>query len=386
MTLRKIDTSRLYLPERHFLLEPTASNVPESIALLNDGTGFGHYDGEYLSVLGMVTDALKQLFRSSHPTAFPVPGSAMSALEVILTNACEPGEKVLVVDTGGDAAVILETVRDSGLAAAAVGGEGVGAPVPREAIVEALLRERPKVLVLVHGDVETGIRQDLAGLREAADEAGSLLVADVSSTLGGQEVLVDEWGLDGAYACVERCLNCPPGLAVLTLSDRLLGSCHDRSSPVGSLQPRLDDLMQQVGAQGQGMSFNPTVPIGLVFCLQGALGLCLAEGLENRWRRHADAGSTMLQGLEELGFTALTAPLGRLDTVVAVRPPAEVEPADLRLELSRRYRIDVGAVEEPFVGGEDDGTRWLIGLMGVNATRPVVQHVIRALRELLGEG
>jgi alanine-glyoxylate transaminase/serine-glyoxylate transaminase/serine-pyruvate transaminase len=376
MTVRRIDTGRLQLPRRHFLLDPTAGNVPESIALLNDGAGFGHYDGEFLYVLEAVKEALARIYRTRSARVLPIPGTAADALEIVLASTCGPGDVVLVVGTGVDSRLIAGAATAAGLKVAQVGEPG-GGPVPPDLVAARARAVEPRLILAVHGDVGSGARQPIAELRPLADAVGAWLAADVGTTLAGEPVLVDDWGLDAAWASTQRCLNCPPGLALLAVGERFAAAAEARSVPVLALSARLADFMRPLG--DTGVVSNPVAPIGLVFCMYAALGLCLAEGLENRWRRHADASNLLMEGLTRIGFVPCHPPADRLATVVAVHPPAGIDAAGIRRGLNRRHHIDFGGADNHAGDG-----RWLFALMGINATRPVARHVIQAVARLLG--
>ena len=85
----------------------------------------------------------------------------------------------------------------------------------------------PKVIAVVHAETSTGVRNDIAPLRELKGDA--LLLVDCVTSLGGIPVAIDEWGVDIAYSGTQKCLGVPPGLSPLTVSDRARERFVERS-------------------------------------------------------------------------------------------------------------------------------------------------------------
>ena len=74
------------------------------------------------------------------------------------------------------------------------------------------------IIAVVHAETSTGVRNDIAPL--GAQKGDALLLVDMVTSLGGIEVLVDEWSVDIAYSGTQKCLGVPPGLSPLTVSAR----------------------------------------------------------------------------------------------------------------------------------------------------------------------
>ncbi|NIR86889.1 aminotransferase class V-fold PLP-dependent enzyme, partial [Candidatus Bathyarchaeota archaeon] len=67
-------------------------------------------------------------------------------------------------------------------------------------------------------ETSTGVTvRDLPKIGRIARENNLLLVVDAISVLGGDRLPVDEWGVDVCVAGSQKCLACPPGLAMVSV-------------------------------------------------------------------------------------------------------------------------------------------------------------------------
>ena len=143
-------------------------------------------------------------------------------------------------------------------------------------------------MCVVHGETSTGVCQPLDGLGERCREAGALLLVDCVTTLTGQPVLLDEWGVDAAFSGTQKCLNAPPGLAPFTAGERALEKLRGRKSPPRSWFFDLSLVLGYWDGEG-GRVYHHTAPINMIYALAEALRIVAEEGLEARWERHRRA-------------------------------------------------------------------------------------------------
>ena len=62
-----------------------------------------------------------------------------------------------------------------------------------------------------------------------AKSHGVMLLLDTVTSLGGVDVRIDEWGVDAAYRCSQKCIGSPPGLAPVTFSPRAVEAMKKRT-------------------------------------------------------------------------------------------------------------------------------------------------------------
>jgi alanine-glyoxylate transaminase/serine-glyoxylate transaminase/serine-pyruvate transaminase len=101
-------------------------------------------------------------------------------------------------------------------------------------VAAALKQNAYKPAALVHAETATGVLQPIEDIARLAKETGTMMILDTVSSLGGIEVKVDEWGIDGCFSCSQKCIGCPTGLSPITFSERALEAIKKRKNPVRS--------------------------------------------------------------------------------------------------------------------------------------------------------
>ena len=331
----------------------------------------GHLDPATGQLLNEIQAMLRTVFRTDNVLTFPVSGTGTAGMECALMNVLEPGEVALLVVGGAFAERMVEIARRCGAEVQVIGGEW-GRPVP-DSEVAAALKEHPdaKIVGVVHAATSTGVLQPLEGIGELCRDHGAMLVVDAVASLGGIPVEVDAWGIDVCYSGSQKCLSVPPGLAPITFSERAVHVRTNRATPMHSFYLDVLPISQYLGSE---RLYHHTAPISMLYGLHEGLRMVLEEGLDQRWRRHAELGAELLAALQERGFDPYAPEGHRLPEVVCVRLPDWVDDKPMRRRLLDEFGIEVA-------GGLGDlaGKVWRLGLMGESCTRDNVDAVLSAI-------
>jgi aspartate aminotransferase-like enzyme len=111
-----------------------------------------------------------------------------------------------------------------------------------------------------------------------------LVFVDCVSAMAGLPLHFDRLGWDVAFASSQKCFAIPPGLAVVTVSNRAL----TKSKTVPGRGYYFDF---QSFAKSAEKSQTPTTPaIPHIMALNYQCKKMVAEGMENVWRRHKEMG------------------------------------------------------------------------------------------------
>lgn len=358
------------IPPSRVLLGPGPSeSAPSVLAALARPT-LGHLDPRFLEIMDEVRGMLRQVLRTKNELTFPVSGTGTAGMETVLVNLIEPGDEVLVCVIGYFGARMVEIAKRAGARVTEVHGEW-GRALDPAAVRKAAARRSYKLLAFVHAETSTGALQDVAPLAEIAQSLGAALVMDCITSVAGVPVELDLWGVDAAYTGTQKCLACPPGLSPVTLSTRATEILGSRRTPV---QSWYFDLALVKTYWSAARAYHHTAPINMVYGLHEALRLALEEGLENRWKRHAENSAALWAGLEAMGLELLVPASERLIPLTSVRVPAGIDDAKLRGHLLAEFSIEIGAGLGPL-----KGKIWRIGLMGVGSNRRSVELVLAGL-------
>ncbi|HZA17169.1 MAG TPA: alanine--glyoxylate aminotransferase family protein [Pseudonocardiaceae bacterium] len=354
------------------LLGPGPSNpYPEALEALNRPV-LGHLDPEFLTLVADTAQQLRTVFGTRNRLTLPISGTGSAGMEACLVSLLEPGDLAIVGVNGYFGDRLCEVARRVGAQVQAVHAPW-GRPLDPEQLLDAQ-RRRPqaRLVAVVHAETSTGVRNQIAPLRELQD-TDTLLVVDTVTSLGGIPVEVDAWGIDACYSATQKCLGAPSGIAPVTLSDRAVQRVRDRERPVCSFY--LDLTLLNDYYQGDPPRYHHTASSTLISAVHGGLGRLLEEGLPAVWERHARVGERLQMALPEHGFELFAEHGHRLPQLTAVRLPEGVVDAKARAALRDDFGIEVGGGLGPLTGAG-----WRIGLMGHNAQDRAVTTLLGALR------
>lgn len=334
----------------------------------------GYLDPDYLRVMQDVKELLRYGFQTQNGATFPVQGTGFSGMDACLGSLIEPDDKVLVAVNGFFGGRMGEMAERYGARVVRL-EQDWGKAFPLE-VIEGALKKHPdaKLFAIVHGETSTGVRQPLEGVGRLCRKHGPLLLVDAVTSLGGCPLYVDAWEIDVCYSGSQKCLGCPPGMAPVTLSERALGVMAERRRKVPSYYLDLSLIKEY---WGEKPIYHHTGPVSMVYGLREALRILSEEGLEARWRRHAQNASALQAGLEALGLDLFAERDSRLPSLTTVRLKEGMEDAALRGRLRKEFNVEVGGGLGAFAG-----RIWRIGLMGYTSTRRNVIYFLSALESL----
>jgi alanine-glyoxylate transaminase/serine-glyoxylate transaminase/serine-pyruvate transaminase len=363
------------------LLGPGPSDVhPRVLAAMGRPT-IGHLDPAFTEMMEQVKVMLREVFKTKNDLTIPVSGPGSVGMETCFVNLVEPGDNVIVCVNGAFGGRMKENVERCGGTAILVTDDW-GKPVDLGKVADAFKNHGPiKALAFVHAETSTGVQSDAAALCKMAQDNGALTIVDTVTSLGGTPVLVDEWKADAVYSGSQKCLSCMPGISPVTISAKAADVIQKRNRAIQSWFMDLNLVMGYWrGGGGAPRVYHHTAPINALYALHESLVMILEEGLENSWARHAKMHAGLRDGLEAMGVSLLVDKASRLPQLNTVCVPEGVDEAKTRVELLKRYSIEVGAGL-----GALAGKVWRVGLMGTSANPGNVTLFLAALEEILGE-
>jgi alanine-glyoxylate transaminase/serine-glyoxylate transaminase/serine-pyruvate transaminase len=368
--------SPLHPPER-LLCGPGPCNVSPGALAAMQRPLLGHMDPDLLDLLTEVVSLLRIAYQASGGLVLPLQATGTSGMEAGLAHLLEPGETAIVGVNGFFGRRIVDIAQRLGAEVVRVDADW-GQHVPNDRLVAELDRHPGARLVcVVHAETSTGVLHPLAELGAALRERDVLLMADCVTSLGGSELRFDDWGIDFAYSCSQKCVGAPPGMSPVAVSDRALARIDARTHP---LPYSLDlKLLHDYWIKRPAV-YHHTAPVLHIYALHEALREVAVEGLPARWARHTDAGRFLQDELRGRGLQLLAESDHQLPQLTAVRVPEGVDAKAVQTRLLGRHGIEIGGGLGPSAP-----SMWRIGLMGHNARRDVAQRVLDALDAVLAD-
>ncbi len=261
-----------------------------------------HISADFIEVFGQTLGMLRELFLTERGQPFVVAGSGTLAMEMAVANLIEPGDKVLIVNTGYFGDRFASICERYGAQITQVRGELSDVP-PLEEVEKRLGEEKFRLLLATHVDTSTGVLTDVASLGRLARRYGALSVVDGVCAAGGEEFRQEEWGIDIYLTASQKALGVPPGLAILVVSPRALEAWRKRASPVINYYADFANWLPVMEAyEGRKVGYFGTPPVNLIYALHESLRLILAEGVEGRFRRHRLISQAFKAGMEAIGL------------------------------------------------------------------------------------
>src|ERR1035441_4869737 len=140
-------------------------------------------------------------------------------MEAALVNVLGPGERVLISTHGQFGERFAAIAAALGVRVDTLDIPWGLAPTARQ-VEERIRNADYRAVVVVHNESSTGVVADLAAIGAALRGRDALLVVDSVSGLGGVEMRQDEWGVDIVASSSQKALMCPPGVGVISMSDK----------------------------------------------------------------------------------------------------------------------------------------------------------------------
>lgn len=362
-------------PPARLLAGPGPSNVHPRVLEAMQQPMLGHLDPVFHDMLLELVAALQDVYRRHDGLTLALSASGTSGMEAGITALTEPGDTAIVAVGGFFGNRIAEIATRHGVRVVEL-RVPFGQAVPNEQILDAM-RAHPdaRLVAVVHAETSTGVAHPLQELGEAMKGGEALLMADCVTSLGSMELKPQAWGVDYCYSCSQKCLGAPPGISPVTLSERALARIAGRRTP---MPYSFDfDLLRKYWID-RPVTYHHTTPNIQYYALYEGVRLALEEGLEERWARHADAGSYFQAEMRERGFEMLADPDVQLAALSAVRVPEGIDGKQVQARLLAEHNIEVGGGLGP-----DAPPIWRIGLMGVNANRETADRVLAGFDAVL---
>ena len=375
MTIDALPESKMPSVPPRILLGPGPSNAHPRVLQAMMSNMIGYLDPDFMLIMDEVSELLQQVFQTNRNTTFAISGTGSAGMEAGLSSLLEPGDTVVMCVYGFFCERMVDMATRVGANVVPLRADW-GRAFPAEMLEEALKKHtNVKMVTAIHAETSTGIQQPLEDLSRLAKEHDTLFMVDAVTSLGGNEVAVDRWGIDYCYSATQKCLGCTPGMSPIALSPDALETIKGRKQKPMSWYL---DLSLIANYWGFDRVYHHTAPASMIFGLREGLRIVLEEGLEARFERHRRNARALWVGLEALGLE-LVAPDGvRLSQITPVWIPDGVDDDEVRRLLLREHGIEMGKGLGQFAG-----KAWRVGLMGESSKPEYVLALLSALDDIL---
>lgn len=344
------------------LMLPGPTSVPQRVLEAMSRPIVNHRSALYGDILTKTNNLMSDVFKTSNKS-YILTGSGTAAMEAGITNIVNPKDKVLSVVGGKFGERFMKIAKSHKIDAQELTIEWGQAVTPNQ-IKEALdADEDIKAITVVHNETSTGVAAPIEEIGKVMKNYDALYVVDTVSSLGGDDVDVDKYGIDVCVTGSQKCLAAPPGMAAITLSD----DAWKASEKVDSIGYYLDMAAYKKSGNNTPPETPYTPSVSLTYALYEALKIVEEEGLDNRIARHHKAAKASVEAVKALGLELFPDEAVSSTTVTAVKLPEGITDKDFRGTMRDKYGVELA-------GGQDHlkGNVFRIGHMGTISYRELV--------------
>lgn len=325
---------------RHFLQIPGPSNIPDRVLRAMDRPIIDHRGPDFGKMMKKIFIDLQPIFGCSGPVVI-YPSSGTGAWEAAIVNCLQPGDKVVMFETGNFASLWRKMADRLGLDVTLIQGDwrrGADAASLKQILAADTARAIKSVMV-VHNETSTGCFSRINLIRDMIDQADhpALLMVDTISSLGSIDYRHDSWGVDVTICGSQKGLMLPPGLGFNAISEKALAASRSNQAPRSYWD--WEDMLK-LNATGY---FPYTPATNLLFGLQEALTMIQEEGLTNVFTRHDRHAEATRRAVKTWGLEIVCQePLEYSSVVTAVMTPEGVDADALRAEILEKFDMSLG--------------------------------------------
>ena len=378
-------------PEPRLLMGPGPVDVYPRVLQAMSRAMLGQFDPQFTTYMNQVMALYRRVFRTENQWTLLVNGTARSGIEACLTSLISPGDKVLVPIFGRFGHLLTEIARRAGGDLVNIETEW-GTVFDPEQITDAIRAHQPKLVAMVHGDTSTTMLQPLGDVGRFCREAGILVYADTTATLGGSPMETDTWCLDAVSSGLQKCMSGPPGTSPVTLSEYAVDRINARKHVEAGIRSA-----ESVDAEGAIIQSNyldlamlmdywsplrlnhHTESTSMLYAARECARVVLGEGLEAGFERHRLTSQALRAGLVAMGLDLFGDAEHRMANVTGVYIPESIENGDAaRAALLDDFGIEIGTSFGPL-----HGKIWRIGTMGYGCRKTNVLRCLSALETVL---
>ena len=325
--------------KKKYLLAPGPTPVPEEVALAMAAPMVHHRTPQFNQIFHDTAEAAKFLFQTQQDVLL-LASTGTGGMESCVTNLFSPGDKVLIVNGGKFGERWGKISEGYGLNAIWINVEWGNAVDPN--IVEDYLKKDKDICGVLVQASETSTTvahpiEELAYLTQERDDV--LLLVDGITGVGVFDIPMDKWGIDALVTGSQKALRLPPGLALVSLSEKAWKFTQTSKCP----KFYFDLKKEQKNLKDKTSAYTPAV--SLILGLQAVLKDMQNEGLEKIFKRNHRLARATRAGGQAIGLS-LVAPNFPADSSTGFFLPPGCDGA----KLFKTIRDDFGVT---LAGGQD---------------------------------
>ncbi|MEF3169140.1 MAG: alanine--glyoxylate aminotransferase family protein [Deltaproteobacteria bacterium] len=320
------------LKKRYLMAPGPVAVAPEVLARMSEPI-IHHRSPQFSSILTGVRSDLKYLFQTANDVII-FASSGTGGMEASVVNLLSPGDTAIVVRAGKFGERWTELCEAYGVTAVNIDVPW-GEAVDPDAVQNALeAHPEAKAVFMQAHETSTGAKHPVREIGALVkDRAETVLVVDAITALGVYELKTDEWGLDVVVTGSQKALALPPGLSLVSVSEKAWRLVERSRLPKYYLS--FERERKAIGKQTTAFTPAVSLIIGLAEVLKGIREAGLPAVFEHH-RRLAEGTRAAVAALGLEFFSKAPS-----EAVTVIKAPAGINGQDVVKIMREKYGITI---------------------------------------------
>jgi len=287
-----------------------------------------HRSKDFEAIFQRSIDKMRKVFYTEH-RVFIMTNSGSGAQEAAVRNLAK--ERVLSCVNGAFSKRWYTVAQVNGKQADPL-EVPIGKAILPAMVEEALSKQQYELITVVHNETSSGVMNPIKEIAEVVHRVSpdTLIAVDAVSSAAGAKIEMDAWGIDVLFTSSQKALALPPGLALCGVNERAMA----RSAQVPNRGWYFDFQLLEKHRLKDSTPMTPAM--SLIYALDFQLDRILAEGLENRFARHAAMAKRSTEWANKKGWPLFAQEGYRSQTLTVIENPPTFDVAGLNKFMAPR--------------------------------------------------
>jgi len=323
---------------KKLIMVPGPTNVHEETLRAMQKPIINHRSEDFHKLYSKIQENIKYVFQTNNDV-FILSASGTGGVEFAVSNFIDINDNVLIPVFGEFSGRLYKSIAKISNNVIKIEYEFGQGPTYEDVKKLFDIHKNISVVAIVANETSTGVTVwDLEKILKIAKDRGAITIVDSVSILGGVNLPTDKWGIDVHVTASQKCLACPPGLALVSVSREGVEK-YEKNKHV---KTSYFDLKSYIDFHSKFETpYTPAIP--LFYALDTSLEMIREEGLFNVFARHEKSSEVFYRRALEMNFEIFPKEEFKSRTVISLKTPSQIAASQLISKLSKEYNIEIAA-------------------------------------------
>ncbi len=327
--------------QKRYIMAPGPTAAAPEVLLKMAEPIMHHRSPRFSEILTEVREDLKWLFKTQNDV-FILASSGTGAMEASVVNLLSPGDSAIVVRAGKFGERWAELCETNGIKPINIDitwGEAV-----RVEDIEKAINDHPEakaVFIQAH-ETSTGVKHPIKEIGELLKDKNICFVVDAISAIGVYDIETDKWGLDIVVSGSQKAFGLPPGLSMLSVSQKAWSFIEESKCP----RYYFNLLKEKKALNKKTTAF--TSAVSLIIGLGEVLKDWKKQGHEKLFKHHKILAEATRAGITAMGLEIFSKVPS--ESITVVKAPEGINGQDVVKILREEFGITIAGGQAQLKG------------------------------------